>query len=76
MTDAPTPDPEPAGYAEAVRELDAILVEIEAPDVDVDVLGDKVARAAALIEWCRARIVRAEAAVEDATRTLGGPEPD
>lgn len=60
----------PAGYAEAVTELESILREIEDVDVDVDVLADRVRRAAELIEWCRGRILAAREAVEDATADL------
>lgn len=69
MTDAPEPQA-PAGYAEAVTELESILREIEDVDVDVDVLADRVRRAAELIEWCRSRILAAREAVEDATADL------
>lgn len=63
---APTPDvgPEPAGYAQAMAELEAILAEIEDDAVDVDVLTVKVARAAHLVRWCRARIDGAKVDVE------------
>jgi len=47
---------EPAGYAAALAELDAILRELEASDVDVDRLADRVSRAALLIAFCRDRI--------------------
>ncbi len=67
---APDTGPEPAGYGEAVTELESILREIEDADVDVDVLADRVRRAAQLIEWCRSRILAAREAVEDATADL------
>ena len=71
MSDPTAPTgPEPAGYAEAVTELESILREIEDVDVDVDVLADRVRRAAELIEWCRGRILAAREAVEDATAEL------
>jgi exodeoxyribonuclease VII small subunit len=66
---------EPAGYGEAVTELEAILREIEDVDVDVDVLADRVRRAAELIEWCRGRILAAREAVEDATADLVDDDP-
>lgn len=70
MSDA-TPQPDaPASYGEAVTELEAILREIEDADVDVDVLAERVQRAAQLIEWCRTRILAARDAVEDATAAL------
>jgi exodeoxyribonuclease VII small subunit len=62
--------PEPAGYGEAVAELEAILREIEDAEVDVDVLAGRVQRAAHLIDWCRTRILAAREAVEDATADL------
>jgi len=62
--------PEPTGYGEAVAELEDILREIEDAEVDVDVLAERVQRAAQLIEWCRARILAAREAVEDATSGL------
>lgn len=71
MSDIPPLDPEPAGYAEAVTELENILREIEDVEVDVDVLGERVTRASALIDWCRSRILAAREAVEDATADLG-----
>lgn len=71
MTERDDPAGEaPTGYAEAVTELESILSEIEDVDVDVDVLADRVRRAAQLIEWCRGRILAAREAVEDATADL------
>jgi len=56
---------ESIGYAEAMAELEAILAEIEADDVDVDVLSDRVKRAAELIKVCRERIHATRTEVED-----------
>ena len=36
------------GYADAISELDAILADLEADDIDIDVLATKVERAAEL----------------------------
>ena len=55
---------EPTGYAEAMAEIDAILAELDSPNVDVDVLGDKVNRASELISWCSDRIAAAEFTVK------------
>ncbi len=63
-------DPAPEGYAEAVTELESILRDIEDDDVDVDLLAERVTRAAGLIEFCRDRILSARAAVDDATKAL------
>ena len=59
----PTLDPVPDGYADAIEELESILREIEDDDVDVDHLATQVSRAAALIDFCRDRIVAARDAV-------------
>ena len=70
-----TPDPTsmPAGYAEALAELDSILGQLERADVDVDVLAAQVQRAAALIAFCRDRIGGARLQIEEAVAGLGDP---
>jgi exodeoxyribonuclease VII small subunit len=57
----------PESYTDAVDELEAILHEIEGESVDVDVLAERVTRAARLIEFCRDRILAARDAVDAAT---------
>src|SRR4051812_43829979 len=49
------PPPAPS-YAAAMTELDAILRALEDDELDVDALASRVARAAELLRWCRARI--------------------
>lgn len=44
------------GYAEAVEELEAILAELDGDEVDVDVLAERVRRAADLVQLCRRRL--------------------
>ena len=63
----------PAGYAEALAELDGILADLERADVDVDVLAAKVQRAAVLIAFCRDRIGSARLQIEQAVSDLAGP---
>ncbi|MGQ0615600.1 MAG: exodeoxyribonuclease VII small subunit [Acidimicrobiia bacterium] len=76
MAEAPVPDGGSAGdartvgYADALRELEEILSELEGDAVDVDRLASRVARAAVLIESCRARI---ETARMDVARIVGEP---
>ena len=65
---------EPIGYAEAMAELEAILAEIEADDVDVDVLSERVKRAAELIKFCRQRIHDTTVEVEEIVVELSGGE--
>jgi exodeoxyribonuclease VII small subunit len=64
------------GYAEAMRELEQILDELEGDDLDVDVLAVRVRRASELIEVCRARITRAEDDVAKIVTTLEDFDPD
>lgn len=54
---------ETLGYADAVLELENILTELEADDVDVDRLAEQVRRAADLIELCRGRLEDAQVEV-------------
>jgi exodeoxyribonuclease VII small subunit len=52
------------GYTAAMEELEQILLEIESDDVDVDVLTERVGRAAELIQLCRERIAATKSEVE------------
>ena len=61
---------EPSGYSEAMAEIEEILAELDGGRIDVDVLGEKVKRAAELIEWCNARITAAEFTVQKLLESL------
>ena len=78
MTDTPRTTPssggEPAGYAEALAELEQILARLERTDVDVDVLAQQVARAATLIGFCRDRIGNARLQIDQAIGGLVAPD--
>ncbi len=58
------------GYAEALGELEGILDELDGDEVDVDVLGARVRRAAELLRLCRARIAGARFEVEQVVGEL------
>jgi exodeoxyribonuclease VII small subunit len=60
-------------YNDAVAELEAILEELEHDNLDVDVLAERVRRAAELIRVCRARITGARLEIE---RIVVELEPD
>jgi exodeoxyribonuclease VII small subunit len=64
------------GYADAMRELDEILEELERDDLDVDVLAVKVQRASELIQLCRTRIARAQADVDKVVTDLESLAPE
>jgi len=50
-------------YEQAYKELEAIAREIEAQDVSIDVLAQKVKRAAELITYCQTKLRSTEAEV-------------
>lgn len=64
------------GYADALSELQLILGELEAEDIDIDVLAVKVERAAELIRVCRGRINDAEVRVKEIVTGLDHGEDD
>ena len=67
---------ETIGYAEAMRELEQILDELEGDDLDVDVLAARVQRASELIQLCRGRIARAQADVDRVVTDLESLAPE
>jgi exodeoxyribonuclease VII small subunit len=69
MTDA-TPPPTEIGYADALAELEGILDQLDGDEVDVDVLGERVRRAAELLRLCRERIAGARFEVEQVVGEL------
>ena len=69
MTAASDPSSVP-GYADALRELDTILRELDSSDVDVDHLAERVARAAELITVCRDKITAADLQIRQVTVDL------
>ena len=66
------PAPPAESYSQAVDELDRILEDLEQDDIDVDLLADRVRRAAELLSWCRSRITAATDDVEQAVASLAG----
>jgi exodeoxyribonuclease VII small subunit len=57
-------------YVEALAELERILDELDGDEVDVDVLGARVKRAAELLRLCRDRIAGARFEVEQVVAEL------
>jgi exodeoxyribonuclease VII small subunit len=54
-------------YAKAIQELEHLVSEIEAESVDIDVLAEKVRRAAYLIKFCKGNLRTTE---EEVKKTL------
>jgi exodeoxyribonuclease VII small subunit len=52
-------------YSQAITELEQIIECIESEEVDVDVLADKVKRAAFLVRFCREKLRSTEEDVKN-----------
>ncbi len=57
-------------YEAAYKELQKIASEIESESVSVDVLADKVKRAAELITFCQAKLRNTEAEVNNIIKQM------
>ncbi len=81
MTDKKKKADEPS-YAEASAELERILHDIESGEIDLDVLTEKVERAAELLALCRRKLAATETKVKKVTADLAAamdadtPAPD
>ncbi len=58
-------------YSRALSELEKIVGEIESEETDLDVLSEKVKRAAHLIKFCRSRLRSTEEEVKKALSEIG-----
>ncbi len=65
-------------YSRALSELEKIIGEIESEETDLDVLSEKVKRAAQLIRFCRGRLRSTEEEVKKALAEIdeGGSQPE
>jgi len=70
-------------YSRALNELEKIVSEIESEETDLDVLSEKVKRAAHLIKFCKARlrsteedVKKALSEIEDGTVSEGPQEEE
>ena len=68
---SPGPGPMADGYSAALAELEAILLQLERADVDVDTLATQVQRASELIGFCRERITNARLRIDQVVAGLG-----
>lgn len=69
MSDKKKKGDEPT-YSEASAELEQILQDIESGEIDLDVLTDKVERAATLLALCRQKLAATETKVKKITAEL------
>ena len=63
-------------YAQGAQELETILAEIESGDTDIDVLSEKVERAADLIERGREKLTKTELRVNRVVEGLGAEQAE
>lgn len=66
---------EEIGFAAAMAELNSIVSELESDQLDVDVLADRVERAAYLVGTCRDRLDATRLRVEEIIVRLDNTEP-
>ncbi len=64
MTAKKTKSAKEPSYSEATTELDEILRDIESGEIDLDVLSEKVERAALLLTVCRQKLAATETKVK------------
>lgn len=57
-------------YTQAIEELEAIVLEIENAEINVDGLSEKVKRASELIRFCRKTLNATETEVENIIKDL------
>ena len=62
------------GYGEAITEIEEILEKIEAGELDVDELTDKVKRVASLLDTCRKKLKTTEAEIQKVIEGLEGSD--
>lgn len=58
-------------YSQALSELEQIIAEAESEEIDVDLLAEKVKRAAFLLKECKARLRNTD---EEVKKALAGLE--
>jgi len=61
-------------YSLALTELEQIINEIESEEINVDVLAEKVKRAAYLIKFCKDRLRNTEREVKKVLSEIEEPE--
>lgn len=61
-------------YNEALAELEKILNSLRSDSCDVDTLAARTRRAAALLNYCRARLTRTEQELDDVLKELAGEQ--
>jgi exodeoxyribonuclease VII small subunit len=68
--------PEDLRFGEAIEELEGILSQVEAEEIDIDELAERLKVAAELLELCRGKIRRAEVEVTQIVQALEEAETE
>ncbi len=63
-------------FGEAIEQLEGILRQVEAEEIDIDELADQLKVAAELLELCRGKIRRAEVEVTQIVQALEETEDE
>ena len=58
------------GYKNAIEEIEHIVDEIESETIDVDVLSEKIKRAAFLIKYCRQKLRKTDDQIKKVLQDL------
>ena len=61
-------------YSEAMTEIEEILEKIEAGELDVDDLTDRVKRVASLLDVCRKKLKTTESEIQKVIESLEGTD--
>lgn len=61
-------------YSEAISTIDEILQQIEAGELDVDELAEKVRQASELLKLCKSKLFNTEKEVEKVLKEMEGGE--
>ena len=57
-------------YKKAIEEIETIVKSLEDNKMDIDVLGERVKRAAELIEFCKSKLHDTEEEVEKVLKSM------
>ena len=75
-TNPKRPQARSLSFGEAVAEVEGILAGLEEDAVDIDRLGEEVARAVELIQVCREKLEKTDREVRDLVAGLQAPGGD
>lgn len=57
-------------YRKAMDEMEALLNDMEQPDIDVELLSEKVRRVGVLLAFCKEKLSKSESEIEKILATI------